>query len=164
MMTDALKPCPFCGEDASIGRGPRGWFVNCQDCLASTNQLMNEPETEAEAIAAWNARAAPLVKPLVWDRMPRGMCHVAKTGFGRYSVERNYGGWAMWTPEQTDDAEPLKCFTSEETARAAAQADYTARILAALEAPQQNTDGGLAGGLAEAPNCHDVENNRKSEE
>jgi len=60
-MSDAqLLPCPFCGEDASIGRGPRGWFVNCQDCLASTNQLMNEPETEAEAIAAWNMRADDL--------------------------------------------------------------------------------------------------------
>ena len=59
-----LKPCPFCGGEAGIGEydsDPDGpfYFVNCTDCMASTNVLLGGQYrfTEAEAIAAWNTRA-----------------------------------------------------------------------------------------------------------
>ena len=64
MANDELKPCPFCGGDASIGNGLKGhdgdyYFVNCTDCLASTNLLIVEGNelTRDAAIAAWNTRA-----------------------------------------------------------------------------------------------------------
>jgi Lar family restriction alleviation protein len=62
-----LKPCPFCGSK-KIGFGvntletPRWWFVNCTDCLASTNNLipdngLAEEESKVQAAEAWNRRA-----------------------------------------------------------------------------------------------------------
>ena len=58
-----LKPCPFCGGEAGTGtqHDPDGdfAFVNCTECMASTNVLLGQQWrfTEAEAIAAWNTRA-----------------------------------------------------------------------------------------------------------
>lgn len=59
-MTDALKPCPFCGPGNSV---PGLWFddttnayrVNCGACGSGTG--FKPGWTEAEAIAAWNRRA-----------------------------------------------------------------------------------------------------------
>ena len=51
-----LKPCPFCGGEAYIyAPGPAEHHVACKNpnCYAETYGWM----TEAEAIAAWNARA-----------------------------------------------------------------------------------------------------------
>lgn len=54
-MTDQLKPCPFCGSEKveleSEGDG-NNW-VECQFC-ATCGPMQ---ETEADAIAAWNAAA-----------------------------------------------------------------------------------------------------------
>lgn len=55
-MTEALKPCPFCGSkrvnlDAEI---QGGYYVECQDCWAS---LSWSYQTEKEAAQAWNTRA-----------------------------------------------------------------------------------------------------------
>jgi Lar family restriction alleviation protein len=55
-MATELKPCPFCGGEAALGGGPDGAFVNCTDCLASTNVLHPHGDTDDEAIAAWNTR------------------------------------------------------------------------------------------------------------
>jgi Lar family restriction alleviation protein len=59
-----LKPCPFCGGEASIGKsslsssGDNYYFVNCTECLSATNHLVPEsaPYTEKMAIEAWNTR------------------------------------------------------------------------------------------------------------
>ena len=56
-MTD-LKPCPFCGGEASV-QTTYGYGVSeafCLDCGAHTGHPPGGC-TEAEAIAAWNARA-----------------------------------------------------------------------------------------------------------
>lgn len=62
-----LLPCPFCGGEASIGEGSlslngdRYYFVNCADCLASTNILIPEsaPYTKQMATKYWNRRTTP---------------------------------------------------------------------------------------------------------
>lgn len=53
-----LLPCPFCGGDSHLGGGTDGSFVNCTDCLASTNILRPEGQTDSDAIAHWNRRAS----------------------------------------------------------------------------------------------------------
>ncbi len=63
-----LKPCPFCGGEASIGtvkyspcditklnNREKGYFVNCQICSAR-NEVGISYATEEEAIKHWNTR------------------------------------------------------------------------------------------------------------
>lgn len=53
--TNALLPCPFCGENANFGTRPNEktrWSVHCDGCTA-----YRTGGTEVEAIAAWNARS-----------------------------------------------------------------------------------------------------------
>lgn len=63
-MIDELKPCPFCGGEAGYGSYSGGVFVNCTECLASTDQLSRNCNNEQDATTAWNTRTAekpPLV-------------------------------------------------------------------------------------------------------
>ena len=62
-MTDALKPCPFCGSDDVEALDMEGkHYVVCYDCA------LEGPfhKSRAAVIAAWNTRAAlaaPAVPP-----------------------------------------------------------------------------------------------------
>ena len=47
-----LKPCPFCGGEATHGKYWHGWIVICSECGCKSVYAFS-PE---EAIDAWNRR------------------------------------------------------------------------------------------------------------
>lgn len=55
---EALLPCPFCGGEAETITGPipRKWGVRCINCDVWRDDRC---ESEGDAIASWNRRAAP---------------------------------------------------------------------------------------------------------
>lgn len=57
-----LKPCPFCGGEAKAYVRDYGdthyWRVSCSSDKCGVNPVTNVYHTEAEAIDAWNTRAA----------------------------------------------------------------------------------------------------------
>lgn len=74
MMTEQLKPCPFCGGDAQCGWRETGddgggeGFVECLNCPVDMcsefvswihNDEKKRQESTMEAIHAWNTRARP---------------------------------------------------------------------------------------------------------
>lgn len=64
-MNMTLKPCPFCGGEASVkcevfaGMAVCGYWVSCDDgnCNEAIKCSTYAFDTKAEAIAAWNYRA-----------------------------------------------------------------------------------------------------------
>jgi Lar family restriction alleviation protein len=72
-MTDGtnpvIEPCPFCGSAAAVGEaedhlGTIWPTVSCGTCPAEVTG-----HTEAKAIAAWNALAAPPANPVIVERV-----------------------------------------------------------------------------------------------
>ena len=60
MMSEALKPCPFCGHDASVYRtynGKGGYFAGCSSasdtCICGAGVIR---DTKEHAVTAWNRR------------------------------------------------------------------------------------------------------------
>lgn len=64
-MSDALRPCPFCGDEA-ICIGARVFHdIKCPGC----GTLSGTKEYKAEAIAAWNRRTPePMTSVIHWVR------------------------------------------------------------------------------------------------
>ena len=66
-MSEALKPCPFCGDKAILWcEKPKssdyGWLAACFSCHSQTGyvaRIGGIHKTEEAAIAAWNRRASP---------------------------------------------------------------------------------------------------------
>lgn len=63
-----LLPCPFCGGEASsqttqIGHEYGCAWVQCHDCLASTDDFEAERAPLAEAESAWNRRTTRPTTP-----------------------------------------------------------------------------------------------------
>lgn len=133
-MSVELKPCPFCGGKAvqrkSYDNDGFGAYFSyaCKECGASSGERY---ATETCGIFfeslrdAWNTRSdlAVEVKPLEWD-INRSTEQVGATGlFGEVYVTRFGGKWFH----------NGECFDDDiDAAKAAAQADYNARILSAL--------------------------------
>lgn len=134
----APDPCPRCVGACEAVRGPvpGRWGVRCRDCDLWAD---DRKETEAEAIAAWNRRAVSVrVKPLVWENFD-AWTFWARCPVGSYQVEERNGVWKA-TLDNTRGLEVVYEYTTDgltsddfQGAKAAAQADYEARILAALE-------------------------------
>ncbi|RUM98982.1 hypothetical protein EET67_04900 [Pseudaminobacter arsenicus] len=136
-MVEALLPCPFCGGKATHrAHWSDDHCVECDVCAGHTTAFSGA----SEAIEAWNRRAAlahreaeaVAVKPLEWRK---GYCDdkviIHQAGGGWLYQGRVLNGviWLDW-PDK-----PATEFADEETAKAAAQADYEHRIRSALVAP-----------------------------
>lgn len=146
---EALAPCPFCGEVPEIKeRGENIALFVCASppCKGSSMFMGFVREDREKAIAAWNRRAAlppakqddlasgkavtVRVKPLVWrDEFMRW----SGNSFTSTAVGAGHTyiiAASLYDPE-ADNVIAAK--------KAAAQADYEARIRAALE-PQKGAD------------------------
>lgn len=72
-MTEKLKPCPFCGGEASLRidtAHSTACLIGC--CTIGCFGHEQWEETEAEAIAAWNRRAALAEHDAARDDKARG--------------------------------------------------------------------------------------------
>lgn len=127
-MTEQLKPCPFCGGEASFK--PRSFKASCDKCGAHVPVGATD---SAEAIAAWNTRAAPKVKPLVWDERYDGVSRAEYRPRHFYECHDIGRGWVCHETIHGTGHSIGEVWTTREEAKAAAQADYERRILEALE-------------------------------
>ena len=149
--TMALAPCPFCGGEATVysptctasapyDPGDRAFpEVQCLHCYASAKGE-NWDHACKTAIAAWNRRAdtrpAPAaVMALEWGAQGTWCdqpSYHADSAFGWLMIvdhTQHGNGFRVYPPwEETKESHPTL-----EAAKAAAQADYNARILSALQ-------------------------------
>lgn len=112
-------------------------LIRKTDALAILTAASSISQKTVNAIAALPAVTVG-VKPLVWEDRSSAVHprFKAVTGFGTYYIERNKAGlFDWWSPYRMGKTE----VKTLDAAKAAAQADYTARILAALE-PVATTD------------------------
>lgn len=146
MNDDKLKPCPSCGGEPAFGhihyaKSHEAWwqdgsqirdaaFVSCVSCGIS-NQGMFGHQTEADAATAWNTRAPVRVKPLEWEAEDGRETCLDADGCGKlYRVLVRHDGSAAL--RHNASAHQQTEHDSEESAKAAAQTDYEARILSAI--------------------------------
>ena len=102
--------------------------VNWRDAKAMRERIaeLEAAMAGAEELARRADLPAPVrVKPLVWEGP--AWKKLAQTPWGRYAVSKAIGAWYWsWNGDMTPAQD-------EAAAKAAAQADYEARILAELE-------------------------------
>ena len=53
IMTEKLKPCPFCGSEARLMRNQTAFYILCCECSAQSLWDIHKEQ----AIEAWNRRA-----------------------------------------------------------------------------------------------------------
>jgi hypothetical protein len=138
--------CPKCGGD--------GWLWGHE--LVVTPDVEGTDDTKyscdsevhdyAAAILARTAEVGEpamtgaVVKPLDWQETPNNKMFVADHGAGHYIVTHDFDGWLWLLVNGRDMAGAQDHPVPEkEVAKAAAQADYEARILAALAPPAMPT-------------------------
>lgn len=53
-----LKPCPFCGGEAELRINHCAAYVECKECEASTEHILDSPLycAKDKAVEAWNRR------------------------------------------------------------------------------------------------------------
>ena len=172
MTAPELKPCPFCGGEASISKDhdPDGngafYAVKCRKCRAKSPEIYAVETCNihfAQVRDAWNRRAdlaavqpaQVRVKPLVWGKWGE-----AKGGGAKYSTYE-FGNNGLWNcvcyPHEAEQYRLARGVTLD-AAKAAAQADYAARILAAIE-PQPDPRDEVIARLVEAVDVtlHDID-------
>lgn len=55
---DELRPCPFCGGEATLSEDDGGYLVDCGVCGAAVGYFgRGLPDARGAAVAAWNRRA-----------------------------------------------------------------------------------------------------------
>lgn len=152
MTAPELKPCPFCGGKPYLANVEMVGcaYVVCTDCRAQGDDASREG-----AIAAWNRRAdlaaVPAqvrVKPLVWVDKYRPVASPQAyqiwpdnggSGAPDDPIEI-FDGFMLYSPTMMG----LGIHSTIEAAKAAAQADYEARILAAIEPQPASRDAVIA--------------------
>lgn len=137
-----LLPCAHCGGEAWLNdyeakHGDMTPASRCPQCKSCGCNLGYLP-TEAKAIAAWNRRApvsAGKVKALMWVADPYNEGDYqfwrARAGDYLYEVGCNLTYW--WQEDGAANLCATEGFADADAAKAAAQADYEARILSALQ-------------------------------
>lgn len=91
------------------------------NCGISNRNIIGGHQTQAAAILAWNTRAVPKVKALEWVR-----------GANDYWYAIGVAMYVIWYKMEGYELEHKSTHPTLEAAKAAAQADYESRILAAL--------------------------------
>lgn len=94
------------------------------------------------------------VKALEWRELPLGGYAAEPPLAGYYNVYPAQRGW-IWTRNGGGNAPPYTQFATSDEAKAAAQADYEARIRSALRQAPDAEQGAVANGL-EQPVSYDV--------
>lgn len=164
-MSNNLKPCAHCGGKAMVERDmcPDGYgvfaHVKCQGCGSRSKSVYyshgNDCPLTYEGIRdAWNTRAKPKVKPLVWEECPasEGPALIkAGSRLGTYSICDDVDGFSALylelfrdkSPTWLGSYKPMTDASSDSTNRDrisplkdAAQSDNERRIFGALEAWQ----------------------------
>lgn len=56
-MNNELKPCPFCGEEATVWLCGEGYLVECNNEICGCVYGSNITLTRDQAVKLWNKRA-----------------------------------------------------------------------------------------------------------
>lgn len=139
-MSEALKPCPFCGGEAEIidvesGENAGGSCVSCQRCMACSKLEFGAKETFVDA---WNTRADLSVAMVAAAYEDAARYYIDESGPGAWDFfEEAYHGIKAQTP---DDAKAALASLIEDAQRKA-----VAKALKAAADPESLTIAYLKG-------------------